>query len=212
MVRVPVAERRSLLRDAAWRVLLAEGVAGATTRAICAEAGMPQGAFHYCFESRDALLTELASVMLPRESMAASATVTRGGTLADALHRALLAYWELVESEPRTHQVIHEITALSLREPALVGPTRDRYRRYPQVVTSVLEEIAEVRRISWDRPLDVLARQVVALLDGLTLQFLIDRDAQAARGALAGFAEDLAGHAHRLRRGVPVSVGDGGVR
>src|SRR6478735_7534387 len=115
MARVPVAERRALLREAAWRVLLAEGVAGATTRAICAEAGMPQGAFHYCFASRDELLTELASVMLPRESTAAAATVTHQGSLADALHRALLAYWQLVEAEPRTHQVIHEITALSLR-------------------------------------------------------------------------------------------------
>lgn len=204
MARVPVAQRRALLRDAAWRVLLAQGLAGATTRAICAEAGMPQGAFHYCFQSRDELLTELAAVMLPREWTAASATVTREGTLADALHRALLAYWELVEAEPRTHQVIYEITALSLREPALVGPTRDRYGRYPQVVISVLERIAEVRRICWDRPLAVLARQVVALLDGLTLQFLIDGDAAAARAALAGFAHDLAGHARRVRRSADV--------
>ena len=84
--------------------------------------------------------------MLPRELSAATQAIGRGGTLVDTVHRALLAYWELVEAEPRMHQVIHEITALALREPALVGAHPGRGTRgYPQAVAAVLEEIAEVR-------------------------------------------------------------------
>ncbi len=199
MPRIAAAERRALLLDAAWRVLLDHGVGGATTRAICAEAGMPQGAFHYCFDSRNELLTELAADLLPRELSAAAAAVGRGGSLVDTVHRALLAYWELVEREPQVHQVIYEITAMSLREPALADPARVRYAAYPRAVTGVLEEIATVRGIAWDRPVDVLARQVVALLDGLTLQFLIDGDAAGARAALRACAEDVSRHRRRVR-------------
>ena len=94
---------------------------------------MPQGAFHYCFASRDELLTEVAAVMLPRELAARPPRrSTRGGSLVDTVHRALLAYWELVEAEPRAHQVIYEITALALRDPALSAPTRARYAGYPR--------------------------------------------------------------------------------
>jgi AcrR family transcriptional regulator len=200
MPRISAVDRRAQLLDAAWRVLLADGVAGATTRAICAEAGMPQGAFHYCFSSRDELLTEVAAVMLPRELSAATQAIGRAGTLVDTVHGALLAYWELVEAEPRVHQVIYEITALALRDPALSAPTRERYAGYPTAVAAVLERIAEVRGVVWDRPVAVLAAQIVAVLDGLTLQYLVGRDAGTARAALLACAQDVAARARRARR------------
>ncbi|WP_161632144.1 TetR/AcrR family transcriptional regulator [Nakamurella lactea] len=191
MTRIPVAERRTQLLAAAWRVLLAEGVAGATTRAICEEADMPQGVFHYCFDSRAELLAELVGGMLPREVSAALATVNRRGSAAGAVERALLAYWELVEADPQAQQVIYEITVTSLRDPVLAELTRQRYAGYPAGIARVLDELAQVRGFQWDRPVRVLARQVIALLDGLTVQFLVDRDAATARAALAAFATDL---------------------
>jgi AcrR family transcriptional regulator len=212
MPRISAVDRRAQLLDAAWRVLLTDGVAGATTRAICAEAGMPQGVFHYCFSSRDELLTEVAAVMLPREMNAAGQTIGRGGTLVDTVHRALLAYWELVETEPRVHQVIYEITALALREPALSAPTRGRYAGYPAAVAAVLERIAEVRGIVWDRSVPVLATQIVAVLDGLTLQYLIRGDAGTARAALLACAQDVAARGRRARRATVTSVLAGAAR
>ena len=59
----------------------------------------------------------------------------------------------------------------------------------------MIAELTRVRNVTWDLSSDVLARQVVTVLDGLTLQFLIDRDAAAAHAALRAFAGDLAGHA-----------------
>jgi AcrR family transcriptional regulator len=206
MARISAAQRRAQLLDAAWRVLLADGVNGATTRAVCAEAGMPQSTFHYCFDSRDELLSEIATVMLPRELVAVVTAVSRGGTLVDTVHRALLAYWELVEAEPRVHQVISEITMLGLREPALADPTRRRYAGYPAAVAGVLDQIADVRGIAWDRPVSVLAAQIVAMLDGLTLQFLVNGDASAAREALWACAQDVAARGRRIRRAMELPV------
>jgi AcrR family transcriptional regulator len=189
---VPVAKRREQLLAAAWRVLASQGLAAATTRAICAEAGMPQGAFHYCFGSRDELLREVATGLLPDEITAAVAVIDRSGSLAECLERALLAYWELVEADLGAHQVLYEITTAALRDPGSRDVAEQQYARYLQGAEQVLERIAEVRRIQWRRPIPVLARQVVTVVDGLTLHYAVDRDRDAARAALAAFAQDVA--------------------
>ena len=192
MPHLPVAARREQLLAAAWRVLSSQGLAAATTRAICAEAGMPQGAFHYCFASRDELLREVATGLLPDEVTAAVAVIDRSGSLADCLDRALLAYWDLVEADLGAHQVLYEITTAALRDPTSRDVAEQQYARYLQGAEQVLQRIAEMRRIEWRRPIPVLARQVVTVLDGLTLHYAVDRDRDAARAALSAFAQDLA--------------------
>lgn len=195
MSRIPVAQRRALLLEAAWRVLSSRGVAAATTRAICAEAGMPQGAFHYCFSGRDELFREVVGGLLPIEVTAAKAAIDRRGTLAGAIARALSAYFALVEADPAAHQVLYEITTTALRDPDLADLAGLQYSRYYQAAAEVIAELTRVRDVAWDLPVDVLARQVVTVLDGLTLQFVIDRDTTAAHASLRAFAGDLAGHA-----------------
>jgi AcrR family transcriptional regulator len=195
MSRIPVAERRALLVAAAWRVLSSRGVAAATTRAICAEAGMPQGAFHYCFADRDELFREVVGGLLPIEVTAAVSAIDRRGSLAGVIARALLAYFALVEADPAAHQVLYEITTTALRDPDLADLARAQYARYYQAALEVVEELARVRDLAWDLPAELLARQVVTVLDGLTLQYLVDRDAGAAHAALRAFAGDLAAHA-----------------
>ncbi|MFP3394334.1 TetR family transcriptional regulator, partial [Brevibacillus sp. SIMBA_076] len=59
MTRIPVADRRMALVQAALRLIARDGVAAATTRRIVAEAGMPLASFHYVFSSRDELMGEL---------------------------------------------------------------------------------------------------------------------------------------------------------
>ena len=51
MARVSADERRRQLVAAAFRVIGRDGFAGVTTRRVCAEAGAPLAAFHYCFAS-----------------------------------------------------------------------------------------------------------------------------------------------------------------
>jgi len=192
VAHLPLARRREQLLAAAWRVLSTQGLAAATTRAICAEAGMPQGAFHYCFASREELLREVAAGLLAGEISAAGAVIDRTGTLARSIERALLAYWSLVEADLGAHQVLYEITTAALRDPGNRDIAEQQYDRYLDGARQVLRRIAEVRHLVWQRPLDVLARQVVTVLDGLTLHYAVDRDGDAARATLAAFAADLA--------------------
>lgn len=195
MPRLSVAERRELLLAAAWRVLVRDGFAAATTRAICAEAEMKQGVFHYCFVSRDELLREVAAGLLATQVDASIGAVGPDGTMVEAVTLAFATYWATVEAEPGLHQVLYEITTAVLRNPRSSAIARFQYQRYLAGVLDSIDQIAEIRQVVWDLPREVLARQVVTVLDGLTLHFLVDRDRGAARATLDAFAVDLAGHA-----------------
>ncbi len=195
MPRISVAERRELLLAAAWRVLVRDGFAAATTRAICAEADMKQGVFHYCFTNRDGLLREVAAGLLAAQVSASVGAVGSDGSMEDAVARAFGVYWETVETEPGLHQVLYEITTAVLRDPRSSEIARFQYRQYLDGVRKSLDQLEQIRGIVWDLDKEVLARQVVTVLDGLTLHYLVDRDGAAARASLAAFAADFARHA-----------------
>ena len=59
--------------------------------------------------------------------------------------------------------------------------------------------VAEVGDLTWSTSVDVLSRLVLATLEGVTLQWLVDRDDEAAAGVL----EELRHHLHRMA-GLPV--------
>lgn len=200
MPRLSQPERRRLLLEAAWRVLQRDGMAAATTRAICAEAGMPQGAFHYCFTGREELLREVVSGLLAEQVLASVDAIGEARSMRTAISGALRAYWAELVEHPGRHQVLYEVTVAVLRDPQQQDIARYQYRRYLESAEQALTAAAEKRRMAWDLPLSVLARQVVTVLDGLTLHYLVDRDEAAAVAALEAFAADLAGHAHRIRR------------
>lgn len=202
MARLPATERRELLLQAAWRILVRDGFAAATTRAICAEADMKQGVFHYCFTNRDELLREVSAGLLSAQVSASIGAVSKDGTMAESVGRAFAVYWDTVEADPGMHQVLYEITTSVLRDPQAGEIARFQYSRYVDSVLETIKEIAEIRNISWDIPVEVLARQVVTVLDGLTLHYLVDRDSAAARAALQAFADDFARHARPV--GEPV--------
>lgn len=192
-------ERRQSLIAATWRILIRDGIAAATTRAICAEAGVKQGMFHYCFSDRGELMREIAAGLMDGQVAASLQVVDTSGSMADAVNRALEVYWDAVESDPGTHQVLYEITTSVLRDERTAEIARFQYRRYLEGVLQSLSQIASIRQIRWDLDSEVLARQVVTVLDGLTLHYLVDRDGPAARAALRSFANDFARHAVAAR-------------
>lgn len=190
---MPLEDRRALLLEAAWRVLSTQGVHAATTRAICAEAQMPQSAFHYCFRSRQELLREVVVGLLPQQMEASLSVVDRRGSLQNVLRKALASYWDHVEAEPLLHNVLYDITTTALRDPDLVDLAHMQYARFHETASEVLEAVAEIRNVTWTLPLPILARMLVNVLDGMTLNYIVDRDRKTARATLDAFAPILAG-------------------
>jgi len=88
---VPLTDGREQLFDAARRVLLRDGAAALTSRAVTTEAGVAKGVLHRHFTDFDAFLAALAVVELERiDERSAALRATAGeATVADNLTAAL---------------------------------------------------------------------------------------------------------------------------
>jgi AcrR family transcriptional regulator len=191
MTRLSADARREQLVEAAIRVMVRDGVAKATTRAIAAEAGVPLGVFHYCFRSKEELLQGVIESITQR---ALPPTTAEPGTAAgpDEIVRATLhGYWDQVRARPAEQMVTYELTQYALRQPGLTEVARRQYQHYLAVYSEYLEAIARLAGISWRVPVPVLARYGLSLMDGLTLNWLIDRDDAQAAAALDEYAAYL---------------------
>jgi len=192
VARLAVAERRRMLLAAAARVMARDGIAQTTTRAITEEAGMPRGSFHYCFRSKDELLRELITVVVGDMVQAARDAPTGGGDLSEVLRTGLRALWGSVTEHPDEQLVLYELTTYALRDPATVELARWQYESYYGQATEYLTFVAEQEGIGWSLPMPTLARLLVTVIDGLSLNWLPDRDSAAALGVLDAFAAHLA--------------------
>ena len=192
MARLAVAERRRMLLAAAARVMARDGIAQTTTRAITEEAGMPRGSFHYCFRSKDELLRELITVVVGDMVQAARDAPGERGDLVQRLRTGLRALWGSVTEHPDEQLVLYELTTYALRDPATVELARWQYESYYGQATEYLTFVAEQEGIAWSLPMPTLARLLVTVIDGLSLNWLPDRDSAAALGVLEAFAAHLA--------------------
>jgi len=184
MARVSADVRRELLIEAAIRVMSRDGVARTTTRAIVAEADMRLGAFHYCFRSKAELLEQVIRAITTHTLEPALAAFEREGTLEELLLGGLKEYWDHVIKFPEEHRVTYELTQYAGREPGLDEVARKQYEIYLEANTTILDTLADRAGITWSEPVPVLARYLAATIDGLTLLYLNEGDADTAWKAL----------------------------
>ncbi|AQX79780.1 hypothetical protein BWO91_07080 [Plantibacter flavus] len=204
MPRISVVDRRAELIRAALRVVAAEGVAAATTRAIVAEAGMSLASFHYAFASRDELLAELVAHVVEHERVVLDVgellTDTEAGqehppTLEAVVRAGLERYVDLLRADPAREAAMQELSAYAMRMPGLEHLALEQYRRYEELACEALALAATVSGSTWTQPVDEIARTVIAFTDGLTLGWLVRRDDAEARrlvGTVAHLVATLA--------------------
>jgi AcrR family transcriptional regulator len=191
MSRIAAKERREQLIAAAIRVMVRDGVTKTTTRAIVKEADMPLGVFHYCFNSREELLQEVITRITDTSVATARRAFAGEGDLGSRITKSLYAFWEGVELNPGEHQAGYELTHYALRQAGFEELARRQYAHYLEVHQELLAEAAESAGIQWTAPLPVLARYLNAVLDGLTLCWLVDRNSEHSREVLGMTGEHL---------------------
>src|SRR3954471_15174433 len=85
--------KRELILDAARKVFEAEGLDGASLRAIAAAAGYTPAALYFHFESKEAIYAEVLRQSLDDLRRAVARAVTRAKTPADRLRSAAMAFF-----------------------------------------------------------------------------------------------------------------------
>ncbi len=205
--RLSVEERRAHLIEAAIGLAEKKGVAGVTTRDVAQAAGVSLGVVHYCFENKDALMTELVKALSIelRDSVDAEESVWEDvGTGKDALQklvrRALELMWRNIEATPERQLLTYETTTYSLREgeatPAKIAIARDQYGFNDSTVADVLDHCREATETTWTTPVTELSRFSLAVIDGIVLRWLVDDDSESVQTQLDLLAAMVATHAH----------------
>ncbi|WP_265522625.1 TetR/AcrR family transcriptional regulator [Oerskovia flava] len=187
----PAAERREQLLDAAVAVMREGGISAATTRVVADRAGLPQGAFHYCFRSKD----ELFAALLDRELDASLGhvwdAVADAQDLEESIAVALRALLDHVRSDPEYHLLTAELVDVAARTPALAHVARREHTAYVDHVEQRLRQWQEVNGDLSVSP-RVLAEALVAASTGISSAWLSSRDDEAAHASVALFSSALA--------------------
>lgn len=197
--------RRSAVVDALFRVVLRDGLEGASLRRVADEAQLAVGSVRHYFDSHDALVTFALDAMIERvtarltarvadllptldagtgpSDRAQDAVVELLGELLplDDERRAEAAVWLAFENAARTRPELRDRSAA-----AIAGTSR--------LVRHVLAGAAERGALREGLDLDVEEQRLSALVDGLTLRSVLHPELlgpEEARAALARHLESL---------------------
>jgi AcrR family transcriptional regulator len=184
--------RRKLLLEAALEVMKERGVAAASTRAICERAGMPHGAFHYCFGSKKELFAALLtqSVEVPLEG--AWGLLTPETSPSQAFRVLFRAYWEEVSADPSRELVLSELTHHALRDEEHRGLPAWESQMYRERIAEHLRGMALRTGSRYRIPELELSDLILTLLLGATTSWLAHRSDETALRTLDHAADLLA--------------------
>jgi len=93
--------KRELILNAARKIFEADGLEGASLRAIAAGAGYTPAALYFHFESKEAIYAEVLRTSLSNLRQAVNRAVSRAGTPADRLRAAAMAFFRYYAENPR---------------------------------------------------------------------------------------------------------------
>ncbi|WP_426525714.1 TetR/AcrR family transcriptional regulator [Bradyrhizobium sp. McL0615] len=93
--------KRELILDAARKVFEADGLEGASLRAIAGAAGYTPAALYFHFESKEAIYAEVLRDSLADLEQAVNRSVARTKTPVDRLRAAAMAFFRYYSDNPR---------------------------------------------------------------------------------------------------------------
>lgn len=193
MARLPSAERRRQLTEAAIRAMARDGVPRTTTRSIAAEAGVSLSVFHYCFDSKQALIESVITTLTDHSVTLVKEAIRPRATLEETIRAGFQAYWDHVRAHPDEHMLTYELTQYALRQPGFEHLARRQYELYTETYAELIDQLRQARGLRLRVPAPVLARYLAAMTDGLTLNYLVLGDETAWNDILDTVTTHIAG-------------------
>jgi AcrR family transcriptional regulator len=183
-----VARREAILR-AASEVFADHGYRGATLALIADRVGMSAPGLLHHFPTKEHLLIDLLALRHERDSERVKALASvRGGRILDAL-------LVLAAKNADSPGLVRLFTILAAESIDDDHPGHDwfvqRYRRSRGFVAERLIEEQRVGLIRDDVDPDLVAAQILAMFDGLQLQWLLEPDEVDMVAALDDYLGDL---------------------
>jgi DNA-binding transcriptional regulator YbjK len=188
---VDTAERNRIVSEAAWRVMVRDGLTALSVRNVAAEAGLPPSSLRYTFPTqssvRDSAVTLLVERMAERVARHGEGHVASGSADDAAAARAILLELLPLDDERRVEMEV------SLALGAMAATDRALWQAHQRTHLAVREACARAIGLMGADQGDIEGTH--ALIDGLALHLV--RQAPQASDAWALRALDA--HLHRLR-------------
>lgn len=171
-------ERRREIAAAVWRVLVREGLRGASVRAVVAESGLSSGAIRHYFSSHDDLLRFAGHIV--SERVPDRLTAVLHNRRVSPHRRAALLLEELVPLDQQRQtetRVFAALADLDRGRPADRQFRRSAYdgcRTVARIAVLLLagQEVTEEARAPLSARLERLAERLQVVTDGLAGQYL----------------------------------------
>jgi AcrR family transcriptional regulator len=189
-------DHRGLVREAAVRLVNANGPAGVTMSALSQESGVRQSEMAAEFDGVDDVLAAVLADLGSALDSNMDATILRRRSLTESMQIAFAAYWQVVEARIDEHQAAKQILLHQLSRHDL-GEGADRYAAFIRTVQNWLTAVEAAHHITWELPTRQLAQLMLATLEGVTTNFLFTRDSATTHRILDTFAFQLAQHGRR---------------
>jgi len=174
---------RDCILEAARTCLVREGYERITTRRIAEEAGVNIATLHYYFGNKEALLDE--TIRFALASVVARLGDAMGGAtnLAECLRLGLSEYWEIVRDQPGILRF--DLAVRGFRDEAARAKSALLLDELNRMTVELLTDYGcsggEPRPPGFFEP---IAYFLVSSLDGITLSYLVSRDADKALRAM----------------------------
>jgi len=185
-------DKREALLDAAERAILTEGFAGASTRRIAHEAGVPLSLVHYHFGGKEGLLVALVERTRQR-NRAAERELDPGGGSAARVGAALQAARHSIAGGDASIRLIVEMTVAALHNARLRAEVE---RLYAETTLALARSINTVREESGhaaapDMHAQATATLMIAAGFGLALQRMLGAEEKTVDEAFDVFGRLL---------------------
>ena len=176
----PVGDRdakRAELLEAAITVIAQEGYAGASMRKVAKQAGCTTGAVTYYFANKEDMIGEVA------QSLFDQVDLLLASNQASLDIASLLRQWlQWVNFDESTMWLSWlQLLAHARHEPVFADIIRQRYAKFRQVFTVVIEQGQAQGKIRDDIPADVLADQISTICDGWLMMMPIEPERFSAK-------------------------------
>lgn len=162
--------KRNELLTAAIAVIAREGYAGASMRKVAQHAGCTTGAVTYYFANKEEMVSEVAQNLFDRVD--ALLEINREQLDIKSLIQQWLQWISF--DEPDNWLAWLQLLTHARHEPAFATVIKQRYSKFRQVFTSVLEDGQRQGKIRDDVPADLIADQLSAVSDGWLMMLPID--------------------------------------
>ena len=184
---------REALLEGAIRCLETRGYAQTTARDLVRESKTNLGAIGYHFGSKEALLYEALTVCFRRwlERLASEAISLAGTSPADLGTAILAKAYEAIRSDRSVVVAFFEALCQAERSEELRDQLAGFYRELRVGIAEVVAALAGVS--AGDQAAESLASLVLALIDGLSIQYLLDPGSKLSSSALVDAATLVAG-------------------